>query len=217
MIDKKTLDKYIKVLSQFNDKPKGRKDFPYDNRVCYEGNLIIATDGKILVYKEVEENPDKVTHYRTKRTGKYEKTEVNEMKGRNQKVIASFDCDYDFTFTLDFDKELPLPDKLMAKWDRRYNGNKVYFDFDKNELHFAFNGGWENEDNDGCDAIYGDVFKDIDGRLPPAFDLTLFIWQLINIMKFTKERTLLFSVNSSYKRIKIVAGQYTFLCLNVDY
>lgn len=214
MVDKKTLDKYIKVLSTFNDvRGEGSSDYPYYKRVCYEDKLLIATDGKILVYKEVEENPEKVTHYLTKRTGKYEKTEVNEMKGRNQKVITSFDCDYDFTFTLDFDSDLPLPDKLMSKWEYRYSGNKVYFDFDKNELHFAFNGGWE--DDDGCDAIYGDMFKNIDGRLSPAFELTLFIWQIIYIMKYTKERTLYFSINEAYKRVKIVAGEYTFLCLNV--
>lgn len=209
----KTLDKDIKVMSNFNNyRGEGKSDYPYYNRVCYEGKLLIATDGKILVYKTVEENPEGVTHFETDRKGKYKKTEINEMQGRNQKVIQCFDSDYDFSFTLDFN--YPLPDKLMGKWKERYlSGSKVNFDFDKEEVNFAFNGGWENDD--GCNAVYGDVIKDFNGNC--NIDMSLFIWQLLYIMKATKEKKLYFRVNNYYKRIKIVAGEYTFLCLNCDY
>lgn len=213
MVDKKTLDKYIKVLSTFNDvRGEGSSDCPFYNRVCYEDKLLIATDGKILCYKVVEENPEGITHFETDRHGKYKKTEVNEMKGKNQKVIQRFDSDYDFSFTLDFD--YPLPEKLMGKWKMRYlSGSKVTFDFDKEEVNFAFNGGWEADD--GCTAVYGDVIKDFKGDC--SIDMSLFIWQVLYIMKATKEKKLYFRVNNYYKRIKIVAGEYTFLCLNCDY
>lgn len=209
----KTLDKDIKVLSNFNNfREEGKSNYPYYNRVCYEGKLLIASDGKILVYKTVEENPEGVTHFETDRHGKYKKTEVNGMQGKNQKIIQTFDCSYDFSFTLDFD--YPLPDKLMGKWKMRYlSGSKVTFDFDKEEVNFAFNGGWENDD--GCNAIYGDVIKDFKGDC--SINMSLFTWQLLYIMKATKEKKLYFRVNNSYKRIKIVAGKYTFLCFNCDY
>lgn len=113
-MNNKTLDKDIKIMSNFNRvRDEGRDNYPYYNRVCYEGKLLIATDGKILVYKEVEENPEGVTHFETDVKGKYKKTEVNGMQGKNQKVIQCFDSDYDFSFTLDFD--YPLPCKLMGK------------------------------------------------------------------------------------------------------
>lgn len=96
---------------------------------------------------------------------------------------------------------------------RYLSGSKVSFDFDKEEVNFAFNGGWE--DDDGCNAVYGDVIKDFEGKC--NIDMSLFIWQLLYIMKVTKEKKLYFRVNNSYKRIKIVSGEYTFLCLNCDY
>jgi hypothetical protein len=200
------MKKEMTVLSYFCKKQKEERVF--DNKIIWNEDLLMASDGNIMAYCKAEktESPlmfDSKAKFTEIKTSDYEK-----LIEAYTKMTKRFNL-FDFTFTLDF-SNFALPDKLQVAWKDRYKSkDKVNFDFDKNTLVFNFGGGWEQDG--GCTATYEDVFTEVKGKTD--FNFSLPIWQIISIMKYTRETKLTFKLFTEREHVTVVAGKYMFLLM----
>ena len=200
------MKKEMNVLSYFCKK-KCKASF-YDNKIVWNEDLLMASDGNIMAFCNAEKTEKPVIFDSKAKFSEIKADDYIKLIEAYTRMTKRFNY-FDFTFTLDF-SDFILPDKLQVSWKDRYESTeRVYFNFEKNTLAFAFKGGWEEAG--GCTATYEDVFKEAEGKT--GFNFSLPIWELIHIMKQTKETKLSFKVFTEREHITILAGKYTFLLM----
>ena len=184
--------KELKILSRFNNKIESFQKVYYD-LVIWKDDLMMSSDGRILAFCKTENNTEGITYYNTH--DGVEKIDVGDIHERYEKLMSIFN-DFDLFFTFDF-SDFILPTKLCSCWKNRYSGEDVELNLEHNEVAFEFDKGWENG---GVTATYVDVLKNIDGVI---FNFKLPIWYIINIIKYTKNKKLQFSVNTTNGNVMI--------------
>lgn len=216
-------EKTVKVLNRFNrprEKLNGKAYAYYEAVVKTEG-ILYATDGHILcMVKDTEDILKEGTVCYDVKSRLDHEADVEILKAllkkRSYQKIA--EVTPDVSFTVDWDKEVPIPSKLFTAWSNRYYGDKVKIDIDGRELVFDFCGGKDNINGDGVTATYGDMVKDVKDIIRTGAtykEVSFPSWYLFEIMKATKEKTLKVEADTTHYKARITAGKYTFVFTTV--
>lgn len=180
----KDMEKDFKFLSLYSYVEKNRQKEPYANRIFWNKKILFATCGVAFIWTETEENPEGFSVWEV-HGNKFVKLEegVKDIWAMNMDnmIFRRFNT-FNFEFTFNWDKTIPLPIKLCSSKSKRFI-DKSYFDFNNNELIVKFN---EDDYLQEVVTTYVDFFSNMYGDIPKYFRLPF--WVLLELIKHTKDK-----------------------------
>lgn len=208
--------KALRLLADYACKGKDTK-LAYINKIYWEDNKLYATCNQAMLYMTVDKNPDGFTLMnsdKNKISVVTDQKEIEKQKsfGLYKKVIDRFSrCDFSFDFV--WDKDLPLPSALAGSKTKRQK-DRIYFNFEMNELELCF-----NEGEDEVKVTYQDLFQNMKGKsLERRFCIEY--WMLFDLLKEVKKNKIHCEIGKSVSSgdeiyfMRMTADKYT--CVVVE-
>jgi len=181
---KDEMTKDFDFIAKYAKRMRYEKERLYSDKIVWTGNCLYGTNGQTFLYTETEKkNPEGVSVWIIK--GKnYEKCPadsetVKEFTERalEKRIFDTF-VNFDGSFYVDWQKDVPLPLKLCSKQRRADN---VSFDLVKDTINMTFNYAKVDE----VKAEYGDFIKD---KTEESAGFNFPLWIFMNFLKNTKDR-----------------------------
>lgn len=175
MLEDKALKKDFNIIASF---VKTNSDRDFSNRIFWSKNRLYATNGRVFIWTETEENTEGFSVWQI------EKKSYTEIKDKD-KLQHLFICNFDnrllrrysifnTVFNFSWDEEVPFPFKLCSGKTKDF----CTFNTESKEFEITFG---DNENNE-VKAFYGGFMTDIDGNQ----SINVPFWIIKTVLKNTK-------------------------------
>lgn len=181
---KDEMTKDFDFIAKYARKMRDEKEKIFSDKIVWKDNILYGTNGQTFLYTETDEkNPEGVSVWIIKGK-KYEKCRadsetVKEFTERKleRRILDNF-VNFEGSFYVDWQKDVPLPLKLCSKQRR---ADSVSFDLVKDTINMTFN----YAEVDEVKAEYGDFIKD---KTEESDGFHFPLWIFMNFLKNAKDK-----------------------------
>ena len=202
------MTKDFDFIAKYARKMRDEKERIYSNKIVWKDNILYGTNGRTFLYTETaEKNPEGVSVWIIK--GKnYEKCladseTVKEFteKALEKRIFDNF-VNFEGSFYVDWQKDVPLPLKLCSKQRR---ADSISFDLVTDTIKMVFNDGEVDE----VKAEYGDFIKD---KTEESAGFEFPLWIFMNFLKNAKNKIKVqYGRDSNLSYAKMTEGKWNLI------